>query len=89
MLVFSRLTHCAHYFPPSAPSPVVILETVDRYPELAAALNSIGGKITNEQMRKLNYAVDAEKRDVKEVVREFLAGLSLIDSISSISRKHS
>jgi glycine betaine/choline ABC-type transport system substrate-binding protein len=26
-------------------------------------------------MRKLNYAVDGDKRDVKEVVREFLGQL--------------
>jgi glycine betaine/choline ABC-type transport system substrate-binding protein len=27
-------------------------------------------------MRKLNYAVDGEKRDFREVVREFLAALA-------------
>jgi glycine betaine/choline ABC-type transport system substrate-binding protein len=26
-------------------------------------------------MRKLNYAIDAEKRDVREVVREFIGQL--------------
>lgn len=63
------------YFPPYEAAPVVRLETISRYPQLADAINSLAGKITNEQMRKLNYAVDGEKRDVKQVVREFLSQL--------------
>ena len=62
-----------HYFPPYEAAPVVRRETLERYPQLAEAINSLAGKITNEQVRKLNYAVDAEKRDVKEVVRELLS----------------
>jgi glycine betaine/choline ABC-type transport system substrate-binding protein len=64
-----------HYFPPYEAAPIVRQETLARYPQLAAAINSLAGKITNEQMRKLNYAVDADKRDVKGVVREFLASM--------------
>jgi len=29
-------------------------------------------KISDDDMRRLNYAVDGQHRDVKEVVREFL-----------------
>jgi osmoprotectant transport system permease protein len=64
-----------HYFPPYEAAPVFRRETLDRYPEIADAIKGLAGKITNEQMRKLNYAVDGEKRDVKEVVREFLSAL--------------
>jgi len=64
-----------HYFPPYEAAPVVRREILDRYPKLRDAIDSLAGKITNEQMRKLNYAIDGEKRDVKEVVREFLAQL--------------
>jgi glycine betaine/choline ABC-type transport system substrate-binding protein len=60
------------YFPPYEAAPVVRRETLDHYPELRDAISKLAGKLTNEQMRKLNYAVDGEKRDVKEVVREFL-----------------
>jgi len=63
------------YFPPYEAAPVFRRETLDRYPGLADAIRSLAGKITNEQMRKLNYAVDGDKRDVKEVVREFLSAL--------------
>ena len=62
-----------HYFPPYEAAPVVRRDTLERYPQLADAINSLAGKITNDQMRKLNYAVDADRRDVKEVVREFLS----------------
>jgi len=64
-----------HYFPPYEAAPLVRRETLERYPQLAGAINRLAGKITNEQMRKLNYAIDAEKRDVTEVVREFLGQL--------------
>ena len=64
-----------HYFPPYEAAAVVRRETLQRYPQLQDAINSLAGKITNEQMRKLNYAVDGEKRDVKDVVREFLSTL--------------
>jgi osmoprotectant transport system permease protein len=62
-----------YYFPPYEAAPVVRRETLDRYPQLRDAINSLAGKITNEQMRKLNYSVDGERRDVKEVVRDFLS----------------
>ncbi|HYV06641.1 MAG TPA: glycine betaine ABC transporter substrate-binding protein, partial [Blastocatellia bacterium] len=64
-----------HYFPPYEAAPLVRRETLERYPQLAGAINRLAGKITNEQMRKLNYAIDAEKRDVTDVVREFLGQL--------------
>lgn len=60
-----------HYFPPYEAAPIIRRETLDRYPQLRDAINSLAGKITNEQMRKLNYAVDGERRDVKQAVREF------------------
>jgi osmoprotectant transport system substrate-binding protein len=61
-----------HYFPPYEAVPVTRQETINRHPEVAQALNQLAGKISNEQMRTLNYAVDGEHRDVREVVREFL-----------------
>ena len=36
------------------------------------ALDDLAGKISDADMRQLNYEVDGQKRDVKEVVREFL-----------------
>jgi osmoprotectant transport system substrate-binding protein len=60
-----------HYFPPYDAVPVVRQETLTRHPEVRAALAELAGRITEDDMRRLNYAVDGEHRDVKEVVREF------------------
>jgi len=61
-----------HYFPPYQAVPVVRRETLVRHPMVREALNQLGGKISDEEMRRLNYAVDGEHRDVAEVIREFL-----------------
>ena len=61
-----------HYFPPYQAVPMVRRETLRRHPAVRQALNELGGKISDAEMRRLNYAVDGEHRDVVEVVREFL-----------------
>jgi glycine betaine/choline ABC-type transport system substrate-binding protein len=66
-----------HYFPPYEAVPIVNRKAFERHSALEAALKKIAGQITAEAMRKLNYAVDGEHQDVKEVVREFLAGKKL------------
>ena len=38
----------------------------------ARVLQQLGGILTVDEMRKLNYAVDGEKRQPREVAREFL-----------------
>ncbi len=60
-----------HYFPPYEAVPVIRREAITRHPEVLAALNDLGGKITAQEMQRLNYAVDGEHRDAKEVVTEF------------------
>ncbi|HEX4996661.1 MAG TPA: glycine betaine ABC transporter substrate-binding protein [Terriglobia bacterium] len=61
------------YFPPYEAVPIVNREALQRFPALRDALAALAGKITAEDMRRLNYAVDGEHRDAQEVVREFLA----------------
>ncbi len=61
------------YFPPYEAAAVVRREALQRYPQIAAAINDLAGKITDAEMRRLNLAVDGESRDVREVVREFLS----------------
>src|SRR6516162_810465 len=64
-----------HYFPPYDAAPVLRDVVVMKHPEVREALRQLGGKISAEQMRRMNYAVDGEHRDVKEVVREFLKNI--------------
>jgi osmoprotectant transport system substrate-binding protein/osmoprotectant transport system permease protein len=61
-----------HYFPPYDAVPVARQGTLQKYPELRALLQQLGGTLTVDEMRKLNYAVDGEKRQPREVAREFL-----------------
>jgi osmoprotectant transport system substrate-binding protein len=60
-----------HYFPPYEAVPVIRGEILARHPEIANALAHLAGKILDEEMQQLNYAVDGQHRDVKEVVAEF------------------
>jgi osmoprotectant transport system substrate-binding protein len=60
------------YFPPYEAVAVMRQETITRHPEVARALDDLAGKISDQDMQQLNYAVDGNHRDMKEVVREFL-----------------
>lgn len=66
-----------HYFPPYEAVPIVRQDMLARHPEVEQALDALAGKISDDDMRRLNYAVDGEHRDVKEVVREFRRGKGL------------
>jgi len=61
-----------HYFPPYEAVAVVREQTLADHPEVKQALDELAGEISDAEMRQLNYAVDGQKRDVKDVVREFL-----------------
>ena len=61
-----------HYFPPYDAVPLVRQQTLARYPALRDGLAELGGKISEEDMRRLNYAVDGEHQDLKQLVAEFL-----------------
>jgi osmoprotectant transport system substrate-binding protein len=60
-----------HYFPPYDAVPIVRQSTLQKFPQLRAALADLAGKITAVDMRHLNYEVDAGQRDVAVVVRAF------------------
>jgi glycine betaine/choline ABC-type transport system substrate-binding protein len=62
-----------HYFPPYDAVPLLREEVARKHPEVRKAFAALAGKITESDMRRLNYQVDGEHRDVAEVVREFLS----------------
>ncbi|HET7207674.1 MAG TPA: glycine betaine ABC transporter substrate-binding protein [Terriglobales bacterium] len=62
----------SHYFPPYQAVPVMRQETLEHHPQIRSALHELDGKISDQEMRELNYAVDGLHRDAKDVVREFL-----------------
>jgi osmoprotectant transport system substrate-binding protein len=67
-----------HYFPPYEAVAIMRGEMLKNHPEVGAALGALAGAISDEDMRRLNYAVDGEHRDVAEVVREFLQPRKLV-----------
>jgi osmoprotectant transport system substrate-binding protein len=62
-----------HYFPPYDAVPIVRREALNRFPQLRAALADFAGKISEDDMRRLNAAVDADQREPAAVVKQFLA----------------
>ena len=67
-----------HYFPPYEAVPVVRRQTLEQHPEVARVLAEFAGKISDQEMQQLNYAVDGQHRDVKAVAREFLRKKQLL-----------
>lgn len=67
-----------NFFPPYDAVTVVREDTLEKYPELREVIGKLDGRLTEEKMRKMNYEVDINKRDVKSVVKEFLTEEGLI-----------
>lgn len=65
------------YFPPYYAAPVIRRETLERHPQIREALGELGGLISEEEMRRMNHAVDGEGQPLRLVVAEFLAAKGL------------
>ena len=67
-----------HYFPPYDAVPVIREEVLRQHPEITDVIAQLAGKISDREMQRLNFAVDGQHRDAKEVAHEFLknSGLS-------------
>jgi osmoprotectant transport system permease protein len=61
-----------NYFPPYQAVPVFNQATLNKYPELRAAINQLAGLISNEKMQQMNYQVDQKRIPVEQVVKELL-----------------
>jgi osmoprotectant transport system substrate-binding protein len=60
-----------HYFPPYQAVPLVSAEALHQWPQIQIALDALAGKITADDMRQMNEAIDGEHRDPADVVREY------------------
>ena len=67
-----------HYFPPYEAVAVIRQQTLQQHPEVGEAIAELGRKISDQEMQKLNYALDGQRRDVKDVAQEFLRSKGLI-----------
>lgn len=66
------------YFPPYEAVYMVRQDTVASMPALEETLTRLTGVISTDEMRQMNYEVDANKRTPAEVVREWLARIGAI-----------
>jgi osmoprotectant transport system permease protein len=60
------------YFPPYHAVPVIRGETLNRHPELRVVFDRLAGKISDQEMRRMNYEADAQHHDASLIVKEFL-----------------
>jgi osmoprotectant transport system permease protein len=66
-----------NFFPPYYAAPLVREDTLEKYPKIRPLLEKLEGKITEEDMRSLNYRVD-NGEDPKVVAEDFLRNKGLI-----------
>jgi osmoprotectant transport system permease protein len=71
-LDFVQLEDDRRYFPPYEAVYLVRQDSLNRVPALREVLSKLANAITTEEMRKLNYEVDANKKAPVEVVREWI-----------------
>ncbi|CZE46147.1 ABC transporter permease/substrate-binding protein [Campylobacter geochelonis] len=66
-----------NFFPPYQGFAMVKASTLEKYPKLETALNKLNGKISDEQMRKMNYDVAVNGKDAHDVALKFLQEIGL------------
>jgi osmoprotectant transport system permease protein len=69
-----QLADDRHYFPPYEAVYLVRQDTIARVRALREVLDKLANAISTEEMRRLNYEIDGNRRDPKEVVREWIGG---------------
>jgi len=76
-LGFVVLADDKHYFPPYEAVPLVREDSLAKHPEIQVAIKRLAGKVSADEVQGMNDAVDAQHRDVGDVVREFRKGKGL------------
>jgi len=69
-----QLADDRRYFPPYEAVYLVRQETLQRVPALREVMAKLANAISTEEMRHLNYEIDGNRRDPKEVVKEWIGG---------------
>ena len=67
-----------HYFPPYDAVPIARPQMLQSFPAAAGVFERLAGRISAEEMRRMNFAVDGEKRDAAAVARGFLEAGKLV-----------
>ncbi|HJY28558.1 MAG TPA: glycine betaine ABC transporter substrate-binding protein, partial [Pyrinomonadaceae bacterium] len=72
-----QLADDRHYFPPYEAVYLVRQDSLARVPALREVITKLANAISTDEMRRLNYEIDGNKRDPKEVVKEWLKSRGL------------
>ncbi len=67
-----------NFFPSYYCGTVIRQETLDKYPQLEAALVKLNNQISESEMSYMNYQVESEKKNEREVAENFLKNKKLI-----------
>ena len=62
-----------NYFPPYDAVPIIRPQALNGMYGVQPALEQLSGRITTDDMRNMNFAVDGKKQNVSDVVRNFIA----------------
>ncbi len=65
------------YFPPYYAAPIIRTHTLRKYPEIKEILEKTAGKISENEMRQMNYEVDVGKSSPRKVAEAFLKKANL------------
>lgn len=75
----SLLEDDQHIFATYYGATVVRQDTLKKYPKLSETLEKLTGQISDDEMRAMNYAVEVEQKDEKEVAKDFLTEKGLLN----------
>ena len=67
-----------NFFPAYQAATLIWKETLDKYPELEEVLEKLTGQISDDEMIQMNYQVEKENMDPRDVAEQFLKAKGLI-----------
>ena len=73
-----RLKDDKNLWPPYYIVPVVRKDALDANPRMADVLNRVNALLDDATMAELNYKVDGEKQEPKDVARDFLKAKGVV-----------
>ncbi len=74
----SLLTDDQSFFETFEAGTVVRKDALEKYPELKGVLEKLNGLISEEEMQQMNYEVEVNGKEDKEVARQFLEDKGLL-----------
>jgi osmoprotectant transport system substrate-binding protein len=77
-LKLKRLKDDKNLWPPYYLAPVVRKDALDANPKIAEALNQVSAQLNETVMAEMNYKVDADKEEPKDVARAFLKAKGIV-----------